>query len=162
MTGCSSPQPANLLSSRGANNIILSSYYNSVELEPNVRIAMDSFVKSANCPKCIFEIHINKVLPDSFLISLMAQGYHTTFNRYPLSICKIDSINFYVYSGIEDIFKSKSSFNSISLDTNIIINKIWSVALSGQKMAIDTFGSYAFFPATKANIILKKNHPHGR
>jgi hypothetical protein len=123
--------------------------FDSARWNSKVLIAVDSFLKTINCPDCIYEIYIDKILPDYTLITLKsrnyAYGYMASLN--PLYITKLYGRNFYVYTGLEDVLKGDKKHMIVYKDSSSITFVKWTLVIKGDSLRIEKKDNYPFFPS---------------
>jgi hypothetical protein len=127
--------------------------FESASWNPRILSAVDSFVDENNCEKCIYELYINKVLPEYTLISIKARSPKAAYmkkNR-PLFMCKIKGKVFYVYSGLEDFLLGDNKKIIIDTSTNVIFYKNWTLIINNDSIKIKKDAGFPFFPSEDEN-----------
>src|ERR1035438_10292018 len=62
-----------------ASSLILKPTFDDLRLSGKVKAAIDSFILETNCDDCIHELFIDKILPDSMIITLKARAYSSSY-----------------------------------------------------------------------------------
>jgi hypothetical protein len=132
--------------------------FDSLQLDDKVRLAIDSFVKSANCSNCINEIFVNKVYPDSTLITINSRAYSSWYLMHINSLFTTYLCGklFYVYSGLEDILKGDGKYLHSEKDTVSKKFFIWTLVLRKDSIRIIKDGFYPFSNVKIAKVEMNK------
>ena len=138
------------------NSVELIPTYTSLHFNSELKAAIDSFIHQSNCKTCFYEMYVNKVYPDSFLLTLEAKGYPSFNNNNPLFTSVIEGKTIYIYSGLEDVFRGDMKLDSNIIDSTNKEYHIWTISVKKQGISIDTFGYYPFFPVSPPKIQLRK------
>jgi hypothetical protein len=132
--------------------------FDSLYLKKNVKIAIDSFLKEANCIDCIDEIYVDKILPDSMVITLKARAYSPAYMKQINSLftLNIKGHLFFVYTGLEDILKGNKKLMLMRTDT--LSNKffLWTLIVRRDSLSIIKSGYLPFFPGQPPRIEIIK------
>ena len=114
---------------------------------------IDSFIEENNCEKCIYELYINKVLPNYLLINIKARPPSAEYlsSQKPLLTSVIKGRLFYIYSGLEDVLVGDKRRINITTDTSIHFYKNWTIVVNGDSMETKKDGGIPFFPSTDEN-----------
>lgn len=136
------------VSEQTINFTFVNAFWNSKVLS-----VIDSFVDENNCEKCIYELYVNKVLPNYLLINIKArppvEGYLRSQN--PLFTSVIKGRLFYIYSGLEDVLKGDKRMISYTTDTSVLFYKIWTIVVNGDSIRIKKDESIPFLPSIDEN-----------
>jgi hypothetical protein len=132
--------------------------YDTLKWDSKVENAIDSFTKETQCDSCINEIYIDKILPDSVLITLKARVYAPEIMRQSNSLfsCNIHGKIFYIFSGLEDVLKGNKKFLPVEGDTSGSKFNIWTLAIKGDKLNIIKGVNYPFFPTSQPRVEIRK------
>jgi hypothetical protein len=127
--------------------------FDSISWSPIVLSAVDSFVQENNCEKCIYELYVNKVLPEYTLINIKVRTPYASYvkkNR-PLFMCKIKGKVFYIYTGLEDVLLGDNKKIMIDTGSNVIVYKNWTLIINNESTKIKKDGGFPFFPSEDEN-----------
>ena len=123
---CINKHTKNIKEEQHKSTDILITTFDSAKWDTKIIVAIDSFVKEAKCSDCLNEIYIDKILPNYTLITIKTRTYSSEYMRdkHPLFRTKLSGVQFYVYSGIEDILKGDSKNMELPVDSsnNIFIS----------------------------------------
>jgi hypothetical protein len=122
--------------------------FDSAKWNDKILVAIDSFLKKANCSGCINEMYIDKILPDYILITLRSRVYAYNYmsSHNPLYISKLSGKEFYIYTGMEDVLKGDKKHMIIYNDSDNMIFKTWTLIMDKDSLIVDTTEGFPFFP----------------
>ena len=128
--------------------------FDNVSWNSKILPVIDSFILENNCQKCIYELYVNKVLPNYVLINLKARSPSEEYMRIqdPLLMSVIRGKLFYIYTGLEDVLGGDKKRIYIATNTSVVFYKNWTVIMGGDSLKIKKQnGGYPFFPSTDEN-----------
>jgi len=127
--------------------------FDSASWDPKILAVIDSFAKQCDCEKCIYELYVNKVLPNYLLINIKARSPSAEYlkKQNPLFVSIIKNRQFYIYSGLEDVLIGDQKQIHIATDTSITVYKNWTIISNGDSIKINKNGGYPFFPSNDEN-----------
>lgn len=108
------------------------------------------FIKENPCDSCINEIYIDKVYPDKTLVTLKERVYNTEYlkKQNPLFIVNYCKKQFFVYSGLEDIFigdKKLMPYNYNDANNKIFVK--WGIVIDSNNYIVNRkYEGQPFFP----------------
>lgn len=81
-----------------------------IELDSTIVNFAKEYIKVNKCEKCLNDITIDKILPDSTIITIRTQtSYKRYFQENPVrQIIRIEGVPFFLYTGIEQFRKDLS------------------------------------------------------
>ena len=153
-------------------------------LKPNKEIEqlLKSFVAKNPCEKCLYELYINKELPDSYILTIyrgevsFTQDENIHYNQQSLGRITISGKEFKVFSGAEHYFNNERILNEhkeVVFDSfpnnKHIIPIAWTAIDSAGTITIKSYTNvYPFIPlpveiyaapiSIKEDIKAEKNH----
>jgi hypothetical protein len=127
--------------------------FENASWNPKVLSVIDSFVEENNCEKCIYELYINKVLPNYLLVNIKTRPPSAEYlkNQQPLFTSIIKGRLFYIYTGLEDILVGDKRRIYITTDTSVLFYKNWTIVITGDSLKIKKDGGIPFFPSIDEN-----------
>jgi len=151
-------EPITLKDSMQSNRILIPTYN---ALLPNKKFdsIVLAFVKENPCDSCIDEMYIDKVYPRETLITLKQRVYNIEYlkKQNPLFIIKYGQKQFFVYSGLEDIFigdKKSMPYNYKDANNKNFVK--WGITIDSNKYIVNKkYEGQPFFPQPKQNDIPK-------
>jgi len=127
--------------------------FDSASWNPKILAVIDSFATQCDCEKCIYELYVNKVLPNYLIINIKARSPSAEYlkKQDPLFVSTIKARQFYIYSGLEDVLIGDQKKIQIATDTSIKVYMNWTIISNGDSMEINKNGGYPFFPSNDEN-----------
>jgi len=141
------------------SNRILIPTYNALLPNKKFDSIVLAFVKENPCDSCIDEMYIDKVYPRETLITLKQRVYNIEYlkKQNPLFIIKYGQKQFFVYSGLEDIFigdKKSMPYNYKDANNKNFVK--WGITIDSNKYIVNKkYEGQPFFPQPKQNDIPK-------
>ena len=112
--------------------------YKKCQIDERLHKFIKEFTKENNCLDCIYELYINKIGIQYYIITLKAisnsNKYYSTIN--PLEYIYIDNIKIYVFSGVEDFFKGDKQNNSNHKNDVECKYKLWNIFFNGDSVKV--------------------------
>jgi hypothetical protein len=128
--------------------------YDSLFSDERLDSIILAFIKSTPCDSCIYEMHVDKVLPSKSLVALIIRPIHRKYFEIKNPLFTIDYGNktFFVYTGLEEILKGDKKFISYPSQnsSNNIFNQ-WDLTIDSSQYEVETNKANVgmpFFPQT--------------
>lgn len=126
-----------------------SEHSGQIELDSSILNYAHAFVKEYKCQTCLNDITIDKIWPDSTIITIRTQTPYANYvKEHPVrQTLEIDGVPFYLYTGAEKFIKS------LPMDTTITNRKgencsglgIWTIINSKGKNVYLKYGGEPFY-----------------
>ncbi len=120
----------------------------SINLDSNLTKIINKFVQETNCQKCLNDITIDKILPDSTIITIRTQTpYFKYFRENPnRRQMKVNDISFYYYTGAEQFINNIGSDSTYKYsDNNNCSLIVWTYVKSRNKDTLYYYGGVPFY-----------------
>lgn len=141
------------------STMILKPTFESIAFNNKVKDVVKEFITEDKCTDCVHEMYIDKIHPNQSTIVLKSRVYSAQYLNgiNPLFITKINGIDFYIFSGLEDIFVGdRKKISYTTTDTTNGNYRVWSLIIQSDSIKVEKDIGKPFFPAEPPNIEIRK------
>jgi len=141
------------------STMILKPTFESVAFIKKVKDVVIEFITEDKCTGCVHEMYIDKTIPNQSTIVLKSREYSAEYLKgiNPLFIAKINGIEFYLFSGLEDIFVGDRKKNSYTATDSTHGNyRVWSLFINSDSVKVEKNIGKPFFSSEPPNIEIRK------
>lgn len=132
--------------------------FDKISFNLKIEKAIEMFLQEDTCQTCIHEVYIDKIRPPRTEILIRSRVFSSDYLKKcnPLFITKIKGINFYIYSGLEDVLIGDKAKISIVGDSTNNNYKAWTLVLLNDSVRIIKDIGQPFFPYAPPIVEIRK------